>query len=99
MGATVEQIALLTQLDIDPFSYALVLASTAFLIFLFTNCLIDLYWRSGQNDGEPIGNNNMMAHIPLPLTDLHLSSSNSEDDHDVLFQRAKSNDDDYDLHS
>ncbi|CAG8486310.1 10132_t:CDS:2 [Scutellospora calospora] len=98
MGANPEQIALLTQLNIDPYSYALVLASTAFLIFLFPNLLIDLYWRSGQNDGEPIGNNDIMAHLPLPLTDPHISSSNSEDDHSVLFQR-KSNDDDYEFHN
>ncbi|CAG8575028.1 333_t:CDS:2 [Dentiscutata erythropus] len=96
MGANIEQISLLTEYGIDPFSYALVLASTSFLIFFFTNILIDLYWRSGQNDGEPIGNNDIIAHMPLPLTDPHISSSNSEDDHDVLFQRAKSNDDDYD---
>ncbi|RIB18554.1 hypothetical protein C2G38_1966717 [Gigaspora rosea] len=100
MGANIEQIASLTQLGIDPFSYALVLASTAFLIFFYTNVLIDLYWRSGQNDGEPIGNNDdIIAHMPLPLTDPHTSSSISEDGHEVLFQRAKSNDDDYEFHN
>ncbi|KAF0387748.1 putative Integral membrane protein Ytp1 [Gigaspora margarita] len=81
MGATVEQIASLTQLGIDPFSYTLVLASTAFLIFFYAYVLINLYCRSGQND------------------DPHTSSSNSEDGHEVLFQRAKSNDDDYEFHN
>ncbi|CAG8797460.1 14837_t:CDS:2 [Gigaspora margarita] len=77
MGATVEQIASLTQLGIDPFSYALI-------------------W---SKDGEPIGNNDIITHMPLSLTDPHTSSSNSEDGHEVLFQRAKSNDDDYEFHN
>ncbi|CAG8849102.1 33611_t:CDS:1, partial [Gigaspora margarita] len=54
---------------------------------------------SGQNDGEPIGNDDIITHMPLPSTDPHTSSSNSKGGHEVLFQCAKSNDDDYEFYN
>jgi hypothetical protein len=70
MGANEEQIYYLNAEIIDPYSYSLIHVAISFLIFLGVNLLIDLYWRSGKNDGEPkyekydkLNNPN----IPLPL--------------------------------
>ncbi|GES79386.1 integral membrane protein [Rhizophagus clarus] len=71
MGANEEQIYYLDAEIIDPYSYSLIHVAISFLIFLGVNLLIDLYWRSGKNDGEPkyekydkLANNH---NIPLPL--------------------------------
>jgi len=71
MGANEEQIYYLDAEIIDPYSYSLVHVAISFLIFLGINLLIDIYWRSGKNDGEPkyekydkLTNNH---NIPLPL--------------------------------
>ncbi|CAG8466914.1 6262_t:CDS:2 [Acaulospora morrowiae] len=89
MGSNEEQVAFLEQRDIDPFSYALVYSTIAFLVFIYSHLQIDLYWLSGDNDGESkydiaIGDTMMhsrnIPHIPLPTNDSRGSSASHDDD-------------------
>lgn len=87
MGANEEQISVLVKNGVDSFSYGLIHASIAFFIFLYFHLQIDLYWRSGKNEGEPqyntaMDNSRNMTHIPLPLSDPRTSSTISRDDDD-----------------
>ncbi|RHZ74065.1 hypothetical protein Glove_227g76 [Diversispora epigaea] len=95
MGANEEQIVVLEDNNIDAYSYGLVHASIAFLIFLYVHLQIDLYWRSGENDGEPkynitIGDSRDIPHIPLPMSDPRTSSTISHDD-DMMIQNKEGN--------
>lgn len=53
IGASDEQMFYLNAEIIDPYSYCLVMVAISFFVFLGINLLIDIYWRSGKNDGEP----------------------------------------------
>lgn len=55
MGATEEQMQLVSDSGIDHVAYVLILYSLAFLMFLFTNVLIHLYDRSVNSAGAPKG--------------------------------------------
>ncbi|CAG8448406.1 643_t:CDS:2, partial [Scutellospora calospora] len=53
MGAHEDQVLYLSTNSIDAFSYALIQVTIAFFVFFAVNVMIDLYWMSGTNDGEP----------------------------------------------
>lgn len=52
MGANEEQLALLNSAMVDPMSYALILFSLAFLVYLYAHILITLYEHTGKNLDE-----------------------------------------------
>ncbi|CAG8680581.1 24320_t:CDS:2, partial [Dentiscutata erythropus] len=53
MGAHEDQVLYLSTNGIDAYSYALIQLTIAFFIFFAVNLMIDIYWMSGKNDGEP----------------------------------------------
>ncbi|KUI62799.1 Protein YTP1 [Cytospora mali] len=57
MGATEEQMTLVNASGIDHVAYVLILYSLAFLLFLFTNVLINMYDRSVNQNGQMKGIN------------------------------------------
>lgn len=57
MGATEEQMQLVSDSGIDHVAYVLILYSLAFLLFLFTNVLVHLYDRKVNGAGIPKGIN------------------------------------------
>lgn len=65
MGATEEQMVLISESGIDHVAYVLILYSLAFLLFLFTNVLIHLYDRSVNGAGLPKGANGLNGHVPV----------------------------------
>ncbi len=65
MGANEEQLSYLNKNAVDPYSYTLIHITIAFFIFLSTNLLVDLYWKSGKNNGEP--KYDKLPNHPLPL--------------------------------
>ncbi|CAG8485578.1 414_t:CDS:10, partial [Diversispora eburnea] len=93
MGANEEQIDVLEDNNFDAYSYGLVHASIAFLIFLYVHLQIDLYWRSGENDGEPeyIEDSRNISHIPLSMSDPMTSSTISHDDDDMIQNKRGNN--------
>jgi hypothetical protein len=67
MGATEEQMALLTNLEVTHVSYILLLYSVAFLLFLFVNVLVHIY----SSYIWPVENKKLV----LPKDELHANGA------------------------
>src|SRR5437588_11817266 len=95
MGANEEQISLLVSLNVDPYSYTLVLVSISFLWFFFVNILIDLYMKlvgynnennsvNGNNDGNGKGEYQELNESEIsPLSSHHILPISVDDDDDL----------------
>ena len=68
MGATEEQLALLSDLHVTHVSYILILYSIAFLLFLFVVVLLHLYAQHAW----PIKPKNGIVLPPTPTTNGHI---------------------------
>lgn len=66
MGATEEQMLLVNESGIDHVAYVLILYSLAFLTFLFTNVLVNLWDRSVNGLDAAKGINGINGHAPGP---------------------------------
>ncbi|KAK3326189.1 hypothetical protein B0H66DRAFT_149688 [Apodospora peruviana] len=97
MGATEEQMALVSQSGMDAVAYILILYSLAFLLFLFTNMLIHLYDRAANDLGanKPTSNGRVMlgerdAEAPLrDAGEFELEGLMSDDEDDEQAARRK----------
>ena len=63
MGATEEQMVLLTQANVSHTSYVLILYSVSFLLFLFVSMLLHLYSQYA-NPIKPVVNGGPAATLP-----------------------------------
>lgn len=103
MGATEEQMALVDASPMDHVSYILILYSLAFLVFLVTMMLINLYDRNANpaDDAKPVANGRLgprlNGHIPVRDAqefELEGLMSDDEDDtrRDALLRRENGDD-------
>jgi hypothetical protein len=74
MGATEEQMELLTDAGVTHVSYVLVLYSFAFLIFLFVNMLLHLY---AVNSSPPVPPKDQESSERLPRVNGHTRGTDS----------------------
>ena len=101
MGATDEQMNLVAGSDMDPVAYILMLFSLAFLIFLFTNMLVNLYDRLANpvSDEKSLANGNagyasvnghpMEEGRVNDAEEFELDGLSSEDEDDQMLRRSR----------